>query len=51
MKPLALILWAAPLLFGEGAAVPGFEPDPSNVYLGESFGQRALKWAYKGGLR
>lgn len=22
-----------------------------NVYLGESFGQRALKWAYKGGLR
>ena len=23
----------------------------SNIYLGESFGQRALKWAYKGGLR
>lgn len=21
-----------------------------NIYLGESFGQRALKWAYKGGL-
>ena len=23
----------------------------SNIHLGESFGQRALKWAYKGGLR
>jgi hypothetical protein len=23
----------------------------SNIYLGESFGQPALKWAYKGGLR
>lgn len=41
---------------GHGAAefyhIHGVGSDSkSNIYLGESFGQRALKWAYKGGLR
>ena len=59
MRPTALVAVAAPLLFAAGRAVPNFEPDPSwpkplpnNWMLGQvSFGQRALKWAYQGGLR
>jgi len=41
---------------GHGAAefyhIHGMASDSkSNIYLGGSFGQRAPKWAYKGGLR
>ena len=41
---------------GHGAAefyhIHGIASDSkSNIYSGGSFGQRALKWAYKGGLR
>ena len=36
------------------SAVPRFEPDAiatdskGNIYLGESFGRRVLKWSFKG---